>query len=197
MPISKEQLLSIKGDKRVFVETGTSTGAGVHAALDAGFEVINTVEASQEYFNGVLGAFGVSMRSTIGGFPCGIKGLTFFHHGDSAEFLKWFLSQLPDSGCILFFLDAHFSKEDSHNDNPLLRELAAIKESGQRNHTIVVDDMRLWTRKNTWEGGAIDFENEDVIKAVLAINPAYQLSFLDSGERGEHKDDILVARVQP
>jgi L-rhamnose mutarotase len=65
-----------------------------------------------------------------------------------------------------------------------MEELKQIKDHSIKNHTILIDDRRLF--------GTADFLDisEDTIKAaILEINPNYQFSY----ENGFIENDILVA----
>jgi hypothetical protein len=66
-----------------------------------------------------------------------------------------------------------------------MRELELIKNHPIKEHTILIDDLREWSR----DFPAIGFNTEDIKKKILEINPNYVFSFAD----GQTSNDILVA----
>lgn len=113
-----------------FIETGTHTGDGVQAALDAGFNHVISVDL--EGPNNDISANRFSGNSRVR-----------LSYGDSRNWLKTMLLGRPRTGCI--WLDAHATDggSGSYSDCPLLGELAAIASSPIKTHTILIDDVRL------------------------------------------------------
>ena len=73
---------------------------------------------------------------------------------------------------------------------PLVQELEAINLSPCKDHTLFIDDVRLFGN-HEW-----DFlEKEKVIEAIYNINPNYKLSYVDGMEDGTFPNDILVATI--
>lgn len=71
--------------------------------------------------------------------------------------------------------------------SPVLQELEQIKKHPIKNHTILIDDVRLF--------GTIEFDYvtlDQIIDKVLEINPNYNISFVP----GYVQNDILVAQIK-
>jgi hypothetical protein len=152
----------------VFVETGSNLGQGVMMALAVGFDEIYSIELSQQLHEICLERF---------------KDNDNVHliQGNSSMELGKVISGI--SVPITFWIDAHYSGgitagEDGHL--PILDELMAIKNHSINNHTILIDDMRDW-------------DINIITKAVIDINPNYEISLVDGYG---YEKDILVARVK-
>ena len=170
-------LQQVRGDRQIFVETGTHRGDGVQAALNAGFPCIHSVEVNPV-------DYGWSMHR-------------FWHHrdrvhlvhGDSRMFLRKLAPTLTTKA--VFWLDAHYcaSGGGSVEDCPLVDELRAIMAHGLLDvHTIMVDDAR-YLRDGT-EG----FPSEIALrKMLLRFNPCYTFQLHDSRD---FKQDIFVATAK-
>lgn len=172
MPITSEQLRKIKGNLSTLVETGSSNGQGIDAALAAGFQTIYSVERSERYYQLCVQKYAHNEWVHL---SC----------EDSAEWLEDLAIDLPWP--VVFFLDAHASAPDSHQGpNPLMRELAAIAKSPIKTHVIIVDD---------WP--STGFTSEAMLAALQTINPAYEFEFFDvvQGDGSVTKDGMCVARV--
>jgi hypothetical protein len=86
-----------------------------------------------------------------------------------------------------FWLDAHEcgSGAGDAKDCPLLEELSLIAMHEIKEHTILIDDVRLF--------GTDSFPSVDqVIGIIKAINPVYKIIYVNSSDFIE---DILVAKV--
>jgi len=165
--LSLERLRSVKGDATVFVETGTNVGAGVQTALEAGFERIISFEVIPALHDESAKRFDGNAKVEL-------------IFGSSREKLGSTIQDIDQK--ILFWLDGH-----EFYDIPLVDELSQIKRLSRNDHVILIDDMRMFGRDG-WQ----EVTRETVIDLVLAINPDYQLTYLDSMMGGS---DILVARV--
>ena len=133
MPLDNagKDLLNYKGDRKLFIETGTANGDGVASALTAGFEQICTVELNPNLANHCMNRFSENDNVTI---AC----------GSSDEFLPQVLEGVDEP--FVLWLDAHFSggpfigeKMDAY----LPKELASLKghESKLVDSVIMIDDM--------------------------------------------------------
>lgn len=175
MPISANILKQYPNT--VFIETGTNRGEGVQAALDAHcFDCIMSTEISL-YCQGWCAHRFWDLRTKVWLF-----GL------DSRDFL-W--QQLPKitTRCT-FWLDAHFcdSEGGSPEDVPLLEELYTIRSHAVKNHTILIDDVRLMGTPK------LETSLKRVTDALLKINKDYTITRIDSPE---FENDILVAELKP
>lgn len=176
MPITFENLAKYRGTNRVLVETGTSRGQGVLNALAAGFERVRSVEPFAEAFEDAYRQFHLNPRVTL-----------FF--GWSEEMLGEMLADLHEP--VTFWLDGHYcGTAMGAKSCPLLEELAIIGRHPVKTHTILIDDMRCWRRDDP----TIGFGREEIEAAILAINPAYVITYED-GVDPVVANDILVARV--
>lgn len=172
MPISKEILE--RYPNVVFIETGTNHGDGVQAALDADcFNQIYSVELSLFGFGWCSHRFW-DLREKV-----------WLFQGDSREFLA---KTLPDiTSRSTFWLDAHFCDGDAGdpNDVPLMGELKRIYDHPIKEHTILIDDIRLMGSPS------LNVSLSRVTRCLRMINPDYIIERINSPE---FENDILVAR---
>lgn len=157
-----------------FIETGAFLGDGIHHAIRAGFEEIYSIELSEHYFQHCKHRYQK-------------KGHVHLLLGDSAIILGELLDEI-DCRCT-FWLDGHYSGGNTAQGKSytaLMRELMSIKEHFIKDHTILIDDVRLF---DTVEMDFISLS--DVVEMIRSINPDYVFAFED----GYVKNDILVAYV--
>jgi len=163
-----------------FVETGSFEGDGIQAALDAGFPHVISIELAHKYCDVCRERFRHDPRVQI-------------VHGDSSKVLWGVIKTIGRP--ITFWLDGHWSRGDTalgEQETPLMLELRAISRHPIKTHTILIDDLRMWSTDNP----DIGFGEAELVDALLEINPDYRLSH----ENGYHLqdvfvDDILVARM--
>jgi hypothetical protein len=118
-------------DTSVLVETGTCRGDMVWALKDD-FKQIFSVELSGELYK-----YSVHRCE---GFP-----QIHLRLGDSATELSTICNEI--SGRVLFWLDGHYSGGDTAigtDISPILAELNSIRNSGQIEPIILIDDARLF-----------------------------------------------------
>jgi hypothetical protein len=163
----------------VFIESGSFIGDGIQSAIDAGFEEIYSIEINTMLFLRCVDRF---------------KGNSKVHllNDESHYVLKDLLSRI--SKPITFWLDGHNSGVDPETqlltsfgevERPVMRELEVIKRHSINTHTILIDDMRLWS---------IDvngYDTEMIKNKCLEINPGYKFTFVD----GYVKNDILIVNL--
>jgi hypothetical protein len=178
MPIRSSTLQ--KYLNQFFVETGSSNGGGIAAALQAGFAKVISIELSEKYFCICKERFKTDPRVTL-------------ILGDSAEVLWDAIKEINFP--ITFWLDGHWCGRDSargKQETPLLYELEAIKKHPIKTHTILIDDLRLWRKDNL----NIGFDETTLQENIKSINNSY--AFLhENGYNGEQllENDILVAKI--
>ena len=89
-----------------------------------------------------------------------------------------------------FWLDAHW--DDGPQGEylcPLPIELEEIQKTSIKNHTLLIDDRRLFGVDNTTWGYTID--EDGILESISDINLDYKISYED----GCVPDDIIVAEV--
>jgi hypothetical protein len=158
-----------------FVETGSYAGDGIEAALKSGFEHIISMEINETNFMECTGLFEDNSNVIL-------------FNDDSALFLLRAINMIQTR--ITFWLDAHFSGADGQTGlvkYPILYELAQIKQHHRKDHTIIVDDVRLWEGVSAER----DFSLEDIINSLMSINPDYKITYAD----GTEPNDILIASL--
>jgi hypothetical protein len=161
-----------------FVETGTYSGEGVKKALEAGFSKIRSIESEHFYFTHAQKRFANSPNVKI-------------YQGDSSKDLWNVIKRIRKP--ITFWLDAHISppRADGGKNCPLIEELEQIKRHPIKSHIILIDDMHCC--------GTADFDfltKEDLIQKLLEINPDYKIGYVDGGDQGEYKDNVMVASLR-
>ena len=157
--LTKEMLVKYKTN--ILVETGTYLGESIKVGLEAGVARIHSIELSEELYKENVERFKAFDQVTI-------------HHGDSAAKLPEIIATL--SGPATFWLDAHHCGGNTgiqlNSDTPrcpILKEIHAIAQSTFKDHTILIDDIRLF--------GMPEFDNislDDVQDAISAINADYK-----------------------
>lgn len=175
IPTTLLQEVLVKYVNPIFVETGTANGGGVEAALNAGFEHIYSIEINQPRQLENLERFR------------GIRGITLITGDSGVELEK--LIPLIDKRAT-FWLDAHFEKRrrGMRTRCPLYEELETIATSPIKDHTILIDDMRV-VGKEVW-GRAMS--KDLIIEHLLKINSNYRISFEDNRIT---ENDIMVAQI--
>ena len=167
--------LSKYGNGKIFIETGTYMGDTVKLALNAGFEFIHSIELDPELYDRAFEMFKDEDRVKI-------------WYGDSIDCLKEILNKIDEPAT--FWLDAHASgdlKGGRSGGSPVVDELNIIKTHNHKNHTIFIDDRRLF--------GSAEWSNvseEDAMKIIKEINPDYNINFLD----GHVPGDVVCATVK-
>jgi hypothetical protein len=172
---SKEQLKKYLSD--VFFETGTYLGHTSRSAVEVGFPRVITVELQKYLYDSAIEQ---SKNYEIE-----------FHLGDSPSVMR---NVLPDvKGKITFWLDAHIDGGNKNSSTPNIREcplyeeLDVIAALDRKDHTILIDDLRI-IGKYGWGSSTI----LEVLKSkILQINPDYNFSTID----GEIENDVLVAQI--
>lgn len=157
----------------IFIETGSYVGDGIKNAIFAGFQTIHSIELAEKHYQYCKSYFKYNNAVQL-------------HSGDSIAVLPDILSNLTQPAT--FWLDAHYSGGDTDFQGsltPLMKELEIIKNHSIKEHTIIIDDLREWSR----DFPAIGFGIEDIKAKILEINPNYIFSFAD----GHTLNDILVA----
>ena len=179
LTLTKEVLNKIKGYHNVFIETGTYRGGSVELALQCNFTKIYTIDISTQHKLYCENKF----KNEI------INNQIDFLFGDTVDVLPNVIDKLIEPS--LFWLDSHF---DGHSDTcgkfkcPILQELDIIKSSKIKNHTIMVDDIRLFNSQSEWAVGILV---DDIIEKIKEINPNYTFFYED----GFTENDILIAKL--
>lgn len=162
---------------KIFVETGTYMGDTVWMALEwEKFDKIHSTEIHVELYSRAVKLFSHKPQVKI-------------WNEESFEAIDHILTDEKNATCT-FWLDAHASgplEGGRFGGSPLLHELASIKKHGNTQHTIFIDDRRLFGSEE-WKG----VKEEDALKLLKEINPDYNIIFLD----GHVEKDIICATVR-
>ena len=158
-----------------FIESGSYQGDGIQRALDAGFPCVYSIElsASLHWHCKNRFAWNPAVHLVL---------------GDSSAVMSLVLDEIDAPATI--WLDGHYSSgitARGETNTPILKELEAIAQHPIKKHTILIDDIRCC--------GTADFDFvtlDEIISAILKINPAYQIHYEDSYCR----NDILVALIE-
>jgi hypothetical protein len=182
MPIEFE-IEDVKDDCNIYFETGLwnvdAEETSLCKALTKNFNKCCSVEINKNFIDIATNKFQIEIDN---------DKLKLFE-GDSKN-LKNYLNELNLSkdDKILFFLDSH----GSGHGCPLVEELDAISSLERKDHTILIDDVRI-IRSCVWGDNRYDSKTfENILKQkLLDINPNYQFSYL----KGYQDNDVLMARV--
>jgi hypothetical protein len=169
-----ENVLS-KYKTECFIETGTLHGAAVKLALKLGFSKIYSIELDENLFNQNTKRFDNEIE----------QSKVQLINGDSIDKLSEIVHNLKSKST--FWLDAHVDfGPEGKKKCPLYEELSIISNSEIKNHTILIDDLRIFGQH--W---GLGIELERIKNMILEINPKYQFSLED----GCVPNDILAAYV--
>ena len=121
----------------VFIETGTGEGGGVERALRSRFGKIYSIELSEKRYKNCSLRFKEDIQ----------EGRIELFLGDSADCLDSILKRVDSRAT--FWLDAHYSGPETESvrgdeDVPLMRELEVISKHYIKDHTIMIDDLRIF-----------------------------------------------------
>lgn len=159
----------------VFIESGSYDGRTIQQALNAGFEHIVSIELNSKYFQQCKERFAGNDKVTL-------------YQGDSINVLPIVLAKLEQQAT--FWLDAHIQEGVKGAElSPLMTELRMIREHHIKNHIIMIDDVRLMGSR-TW---GYQCNKKDVMRALKAINPEYEIILVDSKAAIQ---DIMVAYAE-
>lgn len=173
--ITKEYLEKY-GSGQIFVETGTYMGHTVKMALEFGYDMIHSIELNDELYNKAVEMFSGNPRVKI-------------WHGDSAEKLQDIIDEIGNQPAT-FWLDAHASGPltgGKSGGSPVVDELKIIKSSLCKEHSIFIDDRRLF---GTSEWSFV--REEDAMNEIKNINENYNIIYLD----GHVKNDVICATLR-
>jgi len=165
--------------KRIFVETGSYSGNGIQLALSAGFQEVHSMDINPQFIN--------NCKSRFQGNPN-----VHLYLKDSSKQLGEVIAPIKES--VTFWLDAHNGWPDPNAKNvkntPLIEELEQIKHHPIKTHTILIDDLHCCKTL------LFDYLTLDqIIAKVLEINPYYTIFYVDGGDAGEYKNNVLVAYI--
>ena len=167
----------------IFIETGSYIGDGILAALrahdkDKRFEKVISIEVSKHFYDICKARFPQKK----------VK----LYLGDSILVLPEVLKTI-NQRCT-FWLDAHYMSDPNTEGGmmrvPLMEELKIIAQHPIKNHTILIDDIRL-LRDHDAEWKDLPYDVRDVEDFILTINPNYKISYTFGVVAG----DILIAEV--
>lgn len=180
MPIYWDALKTWKGKNKIMVETGSFIGDGIQKGLDAKYNKIFSFEVMPENYNICKERFKNSPEVT-----CIL--------GDSVKQMPFILNEINES--ITFWLDSHFIANGECDLHPILNELKIIKNHPIHTHTILIDDVRLFS---DGKDPAMSISIQEVKDFILTINPNYKFTY-EEGFTDIVKginNDILVAYLE-
>ena len=158
--IYEEVFGKYKGSKDTFIETGTFMGTQIHTTLRLGFNRVKSVEASKKHYKICMGDFRHNPKVTL-------------YHGFSEDKLGEMMKDVKEPALI--FLDAHKNSWFKGGTLPLEQEIDILSKHPIKNHTIIVDDFRLYGGK------------ENISETILEkINPDYNI------EADPRRNGILI-----
>lgn len=174
----KEEYIHKYSNGKTFVETGTYRGQTVELVRRTRkFEKIISIELNDELWSKADKYFKSEPHIDI-------------RHGDSVDHMVKICEALKEADePATFWLDAHASGPLSGGKtgpSPLVQELEAIRDTGRNDHTIFIDDLRLFGSPE-WDY----LDSSTIYKLLKEINPDYKLRYLD----GEKEKDVLCATV--
>jgi len=184
MSVSRETIQ--KNMCPVLIETGTYHGDFIQSIKDLGFETIISIEVSMECCKIAWEKFARDDN-------------VFVLYGDSVNVLDATIKTIKDK--MIFVLDAHCCDWGSDTRTldekdksklttyPIIRELEIIKSHSRKNHTIIIDDVRLFESH-------FSTTLEEVKQVLLSINSNYNITLVDglSLDGSVISNDVLIAK---
>jgi hypothetical protein len=175
--LSKTVLEKYKND--IFVETGTLWGESVELALSCGFKKVYSIELDPEKVKYNNNKFKKEIED----------GLVEIIEGDTFKVFTDVINKIASRAT--FWLDAHWDEGPvGEYKCPLPFELKSLLDHSIKNHTLLIDDRRIFGEVGSTWGEGID-ENE-IIALVKNINSEYEISYED----GCIPNDIIVAEIK-
>lgn len=167
----------------ILVETGTYLGDGIEAAKNAGFNKILSIEVSKMMCEKARERFEGDNSITV-------------IYGDSVVALWPAIENIEER--MTFVLDSHnldWAKDTKNNKHmfeewPLVKEIQIIAKHPRKDHTVIIDDVRLFGLFNTTV--------KKVRLMLLEINPDYRIYFIKGVvEYGKVKsNEIMIAEIK-
>lgn len=151
--------LLLRCPNNVFVETGSYRGDAIQLAVEAGFKQIYSLDIDPNATEYCENRFPTHPH---------IHLINASSYGDG---LWNVIKDINEP--ITFWLDAHWmlfeGTDQGEHPWPLLSELEQISRHPIKTHTILIDDMLIM------QDDIVGYNRQDVRKALLKINPEYQL----------------------
>lgn len=144
----------------------------INAAITCGFNTIISLEISEMWYEHCMNLF--KSHTNV-----------YLYNADSSIHLYDVIKEVDTP--ITFWLDGHWSGGDTgfgKDKYPILSELKQIARHHRKDHTILIDDVRLFNSQ--W--GLSDRVIKDYL---LRINPYFKFKYED----GYVQNDVLVAKV--
>jgi asparagine synthetase B (glutamine-hydrolysing) len=175
--LSKKVLEKYKNS--VFVETGTLWGESVQLALDCGFTKVYTIELDPEKVKFNRNKFKEEIEN----------GVVEIIEGDTFKVFSDVINNITSRAT--FWLDAHWDEGPvGEYKCPLPFELKNLLNHSIKNHTLLIDDRRIFGEVGSTWGEGID--ESEIIDLIHEINPEYEISYED----GCIPNDIIVAEIK-
>jgi len=166
----------------IFIETGSYIGDGIQAALNSGFTQVISIEVNIYFFRRCRARFSRKFA----------KKYIKMYLGDSILVLPKVLKNINER--CTFWLDGHYMSDPNTEGGmmpvPLMEELKIIAQHPIKNHTILIDDIRL-LRDHKAEWKDLPYGVQDVENFIFSINPEYKITY----DFGVVANDILIAQV--
>ena len=194
MPINFD-LTPYRNNCEVYIETGFFEGASTQSALDLDFREVHSCDINSQFIIKGTKKFQKEIQ----------QNKLFLRFQKSTDALKEILENLNEPA--VFFLDAHdinykgtqtedFSIEDGC---PVLEELKIIGTHHIKEHTIIIDDLRMFDfQKNlgTWSAHS-NVNIRTIVEHIRQINKHYKFDLgqgVDVGYvNGKTWADVLIA----
>jgi hypothetical protein len=165
-----------KYPNKYFVETGSHMGDAVEVALKCGFKKIITIEIDGDKVKNIKKRFKTQIKS----------GKVVVLHGDTSKIFSQVIESLDAPAT--FWLDAH--RDDGYIGDeipPLVHELQSFLDQPIKEHTLLIDDRRIFGKEMTW---GQTLTEEKILKLIDNINSDYKILYDSVG------DDVIIAKVE-
>ncbi|MEN6553995.1 MAG: hypothetical protein ABFC34_14035 [Methanobacterium sp.] len=176
MPLFKDgtDLISRKGDRKVFIETGTADGDGVDIAIKVGFEKIYSIELNPELHKKCVEKFNTEEYKN---YNCEINLIC----GNSEIELPKILENIDEP--FILWLDAHWSGGPYIGENMefyLPKELKSILKYSNKfdDSVIIIDDMNHYLNNKQFCSTVEGLVHQIKTTGELKYSPSYASTHL-------------------
>lgn len=157
-----------------YIETGILHGESMFSAINSGFEKIYGIDINPMFVKENNERFQKEINE---------KKVEILE-GSSIELLPKVLEKIFSKSTI--YLDAHDldyegiqkTNYDKSYECPIIQEIDIISKHKIKNHTIIIDDIKMIINNFGWANG-YHITLEDIEKKIKEINENYKFEFID------------------
>lgn len=180
LPTNTNLFKHFGNQNNILVETGSWRGDGIQAGIEAGFNIIHSIDIDKQSIDFCHSRFDLNNLN---------QDKIKLYYGDSSKILYDVIKDINEP--ITFWLDAHSQllegEPEYETKFPLLKEIDQISNHHIKNHMIIIDDLLHLTHPDItgWTREGIKYFIRE------KINPNYCFELIANPV----KNNILIAYV--